>query len=151
MSLQRHAAKRDTNEGSVSAAWAAAGARSESISAKGMPDRLVFHRGRVYLAEVKGAKRGLTKAQVEKFTNLGVDGISVYVVRTAEDARALLDGTLAPWRPSDGAKAGAEKTERKHRRGHDRARNVFEQCGVVCCATSHLPNSSFCAKHEGTT
>lgn len=150
MSLHRHAAKRDANEHDVSTVWTAAGARSESVSAKGMPDRLVFHRGRVYLAEVKGARRGLTKAQVEKFTSLGVDGIAVYVVRTADDARALLAGTLAPWRPSEGARAGAAKKERKHRPGHSRAKTLREACVVDFCATSRLPNGAWCAKHEET-
>lgn len=155
MSLHRHAAKRDDVEKAISAAWAAAGARSESISAKGMPDRLVFHRGRVYLAEVKGAKRGLTQAQIEKFTSLGVDGIHVYVVRTAEDARALLSGTLAPWKPSAMA-VTAEKKARanirrppEHRPGHSRARNVWEQCGVAFCPKSQLKGRRYCAEHEG--
>ena len=151
MSLHRHAAKRDANEHDVSAVWASAGARSESVSAKGMPDRLVFHRGRVYLAEVKGARRGLTKAQVEKFTSLGVDGIAVYVVRTAEDARALLADTLTPWRPVDGARAGAEKKERKHRPGHSNAREISEMCRADWCLTSQLPGKRMCAKHEETT
>jgi hypothetical protein len=116
-----------------------------------MPDRLVFHRGRVYLAEVKGARRGLTKAQVEKFTSLGVDGIAVYVVRTAEDARALLAGALAPWRPSDGARAGAEKKERKHRPGHSRARTLREMCVVDGCARSALAGGAWCALHGPIT
>jgi len=121
-----------------------------SVSAKGMPDRLVFHRGRVYLAEVKGATRGLTTAQVEMFTSLGVDGVAVYIVRTAEDARALLAGTLPRWKPSDGARAGAATKERKHRPGYSRARTVGEQCGVHHCCTSQLSGARWCATHVET-
>jgi hypothetical protein len=147
VSLHRHAAKRDAVEKDIVTTWTNAGARSESISAKGMPDRLVFYRGRIYLAEVKGARRGLTKEQVKKFTSLGTDGIPVYVVRTASDALAMVLGTLPPWSPSQGAAAGAVTKERKHIPGKSRMRTVEERCREDFCATSHAPGSLYCIGH----
>jgi hypothetical protein len=150
VSLHRHAAKRDDVEKDIVTTWTNAGARSESISAKGMPDRLVFYRGRTYLAEVKGARRGLTEEQVKKFTSLGTDGIPVYVVRTGEAARSLLAGTLAPWSPSQGAAAGAQTKGRKHVPGKSRMRTVEERCREDFCATSHAPGSLYCIEHGKT-
>lgn len=148
MSLHRHAAKRDTNEGALVAEWELLGAHTEAISAKGLTDRLVFHDGRIYPAEVKGAKRGLTKAQVETFTRLYDMGIRVWVPRTREDARRMLEGTLPSWTPAQGKAAGAAKTERKHRPGYSRMRSVAEGCTRPNCATSRLPGRYVCAKHE---
>lgn len=149
MSLHRHAAKRDDAEGAIVATWAAMGAHSEAISGKGLPDRLVFWKNAVMLAETKSGKRGLTSAQVKKFSELHRKSICVWVVRTAEEARRMLTSLHAPWTPEQGALAGAEVKQRKHRPGHSRARTLAENCRTRYCPLSRLPGREVCAKHEG--
>lgn len=149
MSLNRRAAKRDDSEGGIVATWDAMGAHSEAISGKGLPDRLVFWTNTTFPVETKSGKRGLTKAQVKKFSELYLKGVSVWVVRTPEEARRVLTGLHPPWKPSDGARAGATKKERSHRPGYDRARDVLEQCGVTFCGTSKLKGKRYCAEHKG--
>jgi hypothetical protein len=148
VSLHRHAAKRDANEGEVVAEWELLGAMPVPMSAKGMPDHAVLQDGRTYWAETKNAKRGLTTAQVDCFTALYHMGVHVYVVRSRQDARSMLAGTLAPWSPTQGKAAGAAKKERTHRPGHSRARALAEICRMEHCPLSRLPGRYVCAKHK---
>jgi len=154
--LARHGKKRDNNEREIIATWEAMGAYVESISGKGSPDTLVHHNGRLYRAEVKGAKRGLTKAQVDGFTRAHAAGCSTFIVRSPRDAELMLvtkfhAGTeyLLPWEPNDGALAGASRKERPFRPGTDRARSLSETCKAEGCATLAVPgtNPPRCAAH----
>jgi hypothetical protein len=152
VSLNRHAKKRDDNEGGPCALWRAAGAYVEQLGGAGLPDCLVHHQGRMYRAEVKGAKRGLTPAQVEAFTRALRAGVPTYVVRSEEHARQLLADQLAPWAPEEGAVAGAARAIREHRPGHSRARTVAELCAEAFCLTSCATGSRRCAAHsQGAT
>lgn len=147
--LARHGKKRDANEKEIVATWEAMGAFVESISGKGSPDTLVHHKGALYRCEVKGAKRGLTEAQVESFKKALRAKVSTYVVRTSAEARLVLYGTLNPWREEDGALAGASRKERAFRHGTDRARSLAESCKRDGCITSAVPgtNPPRCAAH----
>lgn len=149
--LARHGKKRDANEKEIVATWEAMGAFVESISSKGSPDTLVHYNGQMYRCEVKGAKRGLTKAQAESFTRAFAVGVSTYVIRSVGDARSLLLGSVErlrlEWRPRHGALAGASRKERPFRYGTDRARSLDESCKEVGCITSALPGTKRCAAH----
>lgn len=153
--LARHGKKRDANEKEIVAVWETMGAFVESISGKGSPDTLVHYRGMLYRCEVKGAKRGLTKAQVKSFTRAHEAGVKTFIVRTADQAAdlflppgTLLQGTLV-WRPEHGALGGAARKERPFRYGTDRSRSLAESCKVECCITSALPGTKppRCAAH----
>ena len=65
MTLPKYAAKRDANETEIIKALELTGASVLPISMRGVPDLLVYRRGRHYLIEVKSEKGGLTKDQVE--------------------------------------------------------------------------------------
>lgn len=149
MSLHRHAAKRDDSEGSIVATWEAMGAHSEAISGKGMPDRLVFWRSATMLVETKSGNRGLTPAQMKKFSELRYKGIRVWVVRNTEEARRILCGTHAPWTPEQGALAGADVAQKPHRPGHSRSLAYSDMCTSEGCVTSRMTGRMKCAKHEG--
>lgn len=151
--LARHGKKRDANEKEIVATWEAMGAFVESISGKGSPDTLVHYKGQIYRCEVKGAKRGLTKAQVESFTRAHEAGVPTFIIRTKDHATdlflprgTLLNGALV-WRPEHGALAGAARKERPFRYGTDRARSLDESCKEVGCITSALPGTKRCAAH----
>jgi hypothetical protein len=155
MSLNRHAAKRDGIERAIIRTWEAMGAYVESVSGPGLADTLVHHKGRLYRAEVKGAKRGLTPKQVENFTKAHGADIHTFIIRSPEDARTLLTMRDDPdwyrliWTPEHGALAGASRKERAFRPGTDKARTLAESCKVECCITSAVPGSSppRCAAH----
>lgn len=152
----RLAAKRDKNERAIISTWEAMGAYVESVSGKGSPDTLVHHKGRLFRAEVKGAKRGLTKAQVESFTRAHGAGVPTFIIRTVDDARDMLEcppgtGLYAAllWKPEKGALAGASRKERAFRPGTDKARTLAETCKVDFCTTSAVPGTvpPRCAAH----
>jgi hypothetical protein len=154
--LARHGKKRDANEKEIIAAWEAMGAYVEGISGKGSPDTLVHHKGVLYRCEVKGAKRGLTKAQVESFARAHAAGVPTFIIRSKEDAADLLEsmpGTLlrarVQWKPEHGALAGAARKERPFRPGTDKARTLDESCKKEFCITSAVPGSKpqRCAAH----
>jgi hypothetical protein len=151
--LARHGKKRDANENEIVAAWEAMGAFVESISGKGSPDTLVHSQGAIFRCEVKGAKRGLTKAQVESFTRAHEVGVPTFIIRTITDAMALINRSehadTCRWRPEHGALAGAARKERPFRPGTDRARSLSESCKEVGCITSAVPGTRppRCAAH----
>lgn len=147
MSLNRHAKKRDLNEGTIKAFWTREGCWVETVNASGSPDTRVHFEGAVLRAEVKGAKRGLTPAQVKNFTEAHENRVPTYIVRTLADAEALLNGTLEPWKPEDGALAGAVRKERAHKPGASKARRVTELCGEDFCPRSRAPGSPWCRGH----
>lgn len=147
MSLHRHAAKRDSNEREIIAFWTRQGCWVETVNASGSPDTRVHFEGAVLRAEVKGAKRGLTPAQLKNFREAYENRVPTYVVRTVADAEALLNGRLDPWKPEDGALAGAERKERKHKPGHSRARALSEQCGEQFCPCSRVSGEPWCRQH----
>ncbi len=74
--------KRDANEGEIIDALRAVGAHVRSISAPGLPDLLVLHRGVVTLMECKSRTGRATSAQ----ERLSAEGWPVVVVRTPEAA-----------------------------------------------------------------
>lgn len=147
----RRAAKRDLNERAIIDTWEAMGAYVESVSGPGLADTLVHHRGNLFRAEVKGAKRGLTKKQVENFRKAFTAGASTYVIRTPEDAQILLtDSGLRlrlEWRPEQGSLAGAARKEKPFRPGTDRARSLAEMCTRDGCVRSRSPGMMHCAPH----
>lgn len=147
MSIHRRAAKRDSNEREIIALWRRLGCWVESVSGKGSPDTRVHYDGDTWRCEVKGARRGLTEAQVENFTAAHKHDVPTYVIRTLADAANLLETTLEPWKPEDGALAGAARKERKHKPGHSRARRVSEQCGEPFCPRSRVHGEPWCRTH----
>lgn len=147
----RRAAKRDDNERAIIALWEALGCYVETISGKGSPDTLVHFDGNIFRCEVKGAKNGLTEAQVDSFTAAHEHGVPTYMVRTVADAAMLLETTLNPWVPEDGALAKAARNERPFRPGTDKARTVDEMCKRDNCTTSRSPGQEECAAHAAET
>lgn len=147
----RRAAKRDTNEREIISTWEAMGAYVESVSGPGLADTLVHHKGSLYRAEVKGAKRGLTNKQVENFQKAWLADVPTYIIRTTADATDLLKDSAArlrlEWRPEHGALAGAARKERPFRPGTDKARSIAEMCAVAGCVTSRSPGMGVCAPH----
>lgn len=148
----RRAAKRDDNERAIIKTWEAMGAYVESVSGPGLVDTLVHYKGQLYRAEVKGAKRGLTKKQVENFERASRAGVPTYIIRTTAHATALLGvgSVRAPfWSPDGGALAGAARKARAFRPGTDKARTLAESCKVDCCIISAVPgtNPPRCAAH----
>ncbi len=115
MSLHRYNPKRDKNEPAIVKTLEANGCLVWPLSGKGIPDLLVFYRRknakgaelerRTFVADVKGAKEKPTPAQVEKWTALTALGFSVFVLRTPEDAVAMLNNALQPWEPPAGTLA----------------------------------------------
>lgn len=109
MALHRRAAKRDDNEPGIRSRFKFHGWHTETLSASGMPDLMVFHvrahasgmgfEPRTYLVDVKGKDGAPTKPQREKWAALAEKGIPVYVVRAEADVDALVRGVLEPWRP----------------------------------------------------
>lgn len=147
----RRAAKRDANEREIVSTWEAMGAYVESVSGPGLADTLVHHKGRLFRAEVKGAKNGLTEKQVENFGKAWRSGVPTYIIRTRAEAKALLRNARVraslEWRPEMGALAGADRKERPFRPGTDRARSLGEMCTRHGCPTSKSPGQNVCAAH----
>ena len=111
MSLHRRAAKRDAAEPDIVSALEALGCVVWRVSGKGLPDLIVFHpkarkpdgfgtHRHTFVADVKGPKDGPTPAQVATWTELTNLGFSVFILRTPEDAVAMLNNALAPWEPA---------------------------------------------------
>jgi hypothetical protein len=152
----RRAAKRDDNERAIIDTWERLGAYVEPVSGPGLADTLVHHKGQLFRAEVKGAKRGLTTRQVENFTKAWMAGVNTFIVLTPDDAKDMLEcppGTgiyvSLCWKPADGALAGAARKQRPFRPGTDKARTLAESCKRDFCATSAVPetNPPRCAAH----
>jgi hypothetical protein len=141
-------AKRDANERGILDLWSALGCYAETVSGPGNMDTLLHFDGDMWRVEVKAEGEGLTKKQVEHFTAAHNAGVPTYIVRTVADAANLLEGTLEPWKPEDGALAGASRKERPFRPGHSKARSVREMCAEPGCAKSRAPSIVLCEEHS---
>jgi hypothetical protein len=124
VSLHRHAAKRDKAEPAIIKTLEAHGCLVWPLSGKGIPDLLVFYRKRMdakgafnqrhtFVADVKGPKEKATPAQAEKWTALTNLGFSVFILRTPEDAVAMLNNALQPWEPEAMAHPIQRRGQRK--------------------------------------
>ena len=90
MSLNRRNPARDLNEAEIVDALFTAGCFVSRISGPGVPDLLVGHQGRWILMEVKHKTGTLTPKQIEWWdAATGLD-LPIEVVRSAEEALALL-------------------------------------------------------------
>jgi Holliday junction resolvase len=89
MSIHRRNARRDKNEPEIKAALETVGAKVYPVSAEGLPDTIVIHRGVVYLVEIKTDKGKLTPAQ-EKFFEENADVETIGVVRSDMEALRLI-------------------------------------------------------------
>ena len=62
-------------------------------SVTGVPDRIVFLAGQVFLVELKTATGKLSPRQTLVFDELGEQGFPVHVLRSKEDVEEFIDGT----------------------------------------------------------
>jgi hypothetical protein len=143
----RTAAKRDANEREIISTLESLGCYVESVSGPGLADTLVHCNGCLWRAEVKGAKRGLTARQVIQFGSAHKAGVPTFILRTPNDAVAMLAGRLRAWHPIDGACAPQVK-QRKHRPGYSKARTLGEMCAAAGCAISRRRAGPFCTEHR---
>ena len=79
-------AKRDANETAIVKALRAVGVTVYYVSAPGLPDLLIYFRGRWRPIEAKGRRGRLTPAQKKTMA-----ATPFSVVRTVDDALALLE------------------------------------------------------------
>lgn len=84
MSINRRAAKRDSNERDIVNALIGVGASVTRLSAKGVPDALVGYRGITHLAEIKSQRGKLTLDQIEWQANWY--GGDVVILRNVDEA-----------------------------------------------------------------
>lgn len=100
MSLHRRAAKRDAAEPAIVSALEALGCVVWRVSGKGLPDLIVLRAGKKWLADVKGPKEKPTPAQEKAWEEAATKArCSVFILRTPEDAAAMLSNALQPWEP----------------------------------------------------
>jgi hypothetical protein len=96
----RHAAKRDDVEPAIVTALELAGWTVVKVSDKGFPDLACFRKGEVRFLECKGPDGTLTPAQKTTFARMQGALVTVYVVRTPEEALyavgAPVEGVLGP-------------------------------------------------------
>jgi hypothetical protein len=98
--LARHNAKRDENEPKIVETLEAHGCVVWRLSGKGLPDLLVMRKRRVYLADVKMPGKRTTPAQEELWEEAATKAnVAVFILRTPEDAVAMLNDALQPWEP----------------------------------------------------
>lgn len=91
MTLHRYAAKKDSNQGELVAAFRALGCSVQVISGEAVPDLLVGVGGRNYLVEVK-TETGKLRPKQEAWHRLWRG--QVCVARNTNDVQAL----VAEWR-----------------------------------------------------
>ena len=153
MSLHRRAAKRDANEPAIVSTLEALGCVVWRVSGKGLPDLAVFcpnartpdgfgQRKHVFVADVKGPKEKATPAQEEKWGAISSLGFSVFILRTPEDAAAMLNNALQPWEPTakQRAKTGHQLDEMARKLGATPRR------GSCTCGSRGRPVK----RHHGT-
>ena len=87
MSVNRRAARRDSNEAEIVSALLSAGASVQQLSAPGCADLLVAFRAKLFLLEVKTLTGKLTPDQIA--WRAAWDG-SVSIVRSVEEAFAAI-------------------------------------------------------------
>jgi hypothetical protein len=88
MSIRRHNARRDANESRIIAALEAMGCIVHRMDTP--CDLLIWHRGTVYLAEVKTRTGRLTRDQ-----QLFMENWPVTILRSVDDAIAFAGGKVA--------------------------------------------------------
>ena len=84
--------RKDENHAPIVAALEARGARFWVWGEGGKPDGVVAHRGRAWPVEFKMPDGDLTDDQERVFPQFAAAGWPVKILRTVEDAHALLDG-----------------------------------------------------------
>jgi hypothetical protein len=83
----RHARRKDANHNDIFNALRAVGATvKETYQFPGMLDGIVGFRGRIFWADAKHGKGGLTDAEQETIEAFARVGVTLYVWRTAEEA-----------------------------------------------------------------
>jgi hypothetical protein len=144
-------ARRDANERAIITAFEALGCLVWQLSGKGLPDLLVMTRvhrttGResYFLVDAKMPDGGYKPAQVEKWGEAHDRGIPIFVVRSVEDARAVLHGTATPWGRMD---AAPKRKAKAHTPGVSKARTAADLCHMDYCPTSKAKGSTWCTKH----
>lgn len=93
MSVNRRAAKRDTNEPEIIQALLAIGATVQALSETGTPDLLVGFRGHNFLIEVKTRSGKLTDAQ--KNWHQDWNGQKA-IARTSQEALEIIGAYFKP-------------------------------------------------------
>lgn len=95
----RRAARIDDNQPDIVAALRAVGASVQSLAAlgKGVPDLLVFFRGRLFLLEVKNPLQSRSDQQLtpDEAAWHAAWGGPVYVVRTIDEALVVIGAVEA--------------------------------------------------------
>lgn len=93
--------KRDENEPEIIKALRAHGCVVMQLSGKGIPDLLVLRAGKKWLADVKMPGKATTEAQEELWEQAATKSrCAVFILRTPEDAAAMLNNALQPWEPT---------------------------------------------------
>lgn len=98
-----HRRRVDQNQAGIVAALQKIGACVLDLSGagKGMCDLIVCYRKRVHMVEIKNpgkpkADQALTPAQIKLHKAIGDAGCEVHIVRTADEAIALVTQAIAP-------------------------------------------------------
>jgi hypothetical protein len=60
----------------------------------GVPDRIVFHQGRVFFCEIKSKKGVVSAVQRMRFNELGKLGFDVIVLRSKRDVGEFVRGVM---------------------------------------------------------
>lgn len=143
MSLHRRAAKRDAAEPAIVSALEALGCVVWRVSGKGLPDLIVLRAGKKWLADVKGPKEKPTPAQAASWTvALAFARCAVFILRTPEDAKKMLNNALQPWEPDLDMPAPivkmskAEMVKRFPRKGDAAKAEAFPKGGAMDPATA---------------
>lgn len=130
MSVHRYAAKRDENEPDIIKALRAHGCVVWQLSGKGIPDLLVLHKGKKWLADVKMPGKPTTTPQEDAWEEAATKArCSVFILRTPEDATKMLNNALQPWEPATSGE-GVEFTtlpggwKKRHRCGKNGCRRL---------------------------
>lgn len=94
--------KRDENEPAIIKVLRAHGCVVWPLSGKGIPDLLVMRKGKKWLADVKMLGRPTTKPQEDAWEEAATKAnVSVFILRTPEDATKMLNNALEPWEPAE--------------------------------------------------
>jgi hypothetical protein len=92
--------KRDENEPAIIEVLRAHGCVVWQLSGKGIPDLLALRKGKKWLADVKMPGKPTTKPQEDAWEEAATKAnVSVFILRTPEDATKMLNDALAPWEP----------------------------------------------------
>lgn len=142
--------KRDANEPDIIKVLRAHGCVVMQLSGKGIPDLLVLRNGTKWLADVKMPGKPTTEAQEELWGEAATKArCAVFILRTPEDAVAMLNNALQPWEPTPSV-AGVCSKRHHVRSAHDKRRGCTKAhprigaCG--CRGGEGTPRESDAAK-----